>query len=160
MGNSWQAHQYIIKPDTLLVDRFPASHLPGFNMSPPSITASIEPILDKATNLVRSLQYMRNQSSEHNQIYLEIVVLQNFLTRAYSKAEDSKASDYWLSTVQFLTRKDGVFDKTVEILESLAHKVVVGGGAWPFDQEETNRIWERIRGTIRLIDFALDSVAS
>ena len=81
------------------------------------------------------------------------------MTRAYAKAKDGKASDYWVSSVQFLIRKDGIFDETIDILESLARMVIVGG-AWPFDQEETNRIWERIRRTNRLIDFALDSVVS
>jgi hypothetical protein len=160
MGNSWQAQQYIIKLDAFLVDRFPASYLPGFNMSPPSIATSISRILNTATKLVGSFQYMRDQSSEHNQIYLEIVVLQNLLTRAYSKAEDSKVSAYWFSSVQFLTRKDGVFDQTIEVLESLARNVIIGGRAWPFGPEETKRIWERIRGTNKLIDFALDSVVS
>jgi hypothetical protein len=139
---------------------FPASHLPAFNMSQPSIAASIGRILNIATNLARSLklQYMRDRSPEHNQLYLEITVLQDLLKRAYSKAGDSNNSAYWFSSMQSLTCTDGGFDQTTEVLESLACNL--GGRAWPFDQEEAKRIWGRIRRTNTLIDFALDSVVS
>ena len=159
MANTWQARQYIMKLDAFFVNSFGVSHLPGFNMSSTSIAASIKPILEKATYLAGFLLVLQDWSSEHDQIYREIIVLHNLLRRAHSKAEDSKASDYWFSSVQFLTRQDGVFDQTTEVLESMARKVTVRT-AWPFDQGETKRIWERIRGTNKLLDFALDSVES
>jgi hypothetical protein len=129
-------------------------------MSQPSIAASISRILNKATNLSFPLHYMRHSSPELNQIYLEIVALQNLLTRAYSKAGDSNASAYFVSTVQFLARQDSVFDQTTEVLDSLARYVTGSVRPWPFDQAETKRIWERIRRTNTSLDFALDSVVS
>jgi hypothetical protein len=139
---------------------FLASHLPAFNMSQPNIAASISRILNTATNLALSLklQYTRDRSPEHNQLYLEITLLESLLTRAYSKAGDSNAnaSAYWFSSIQFMTQPDGVFDQTTEVLESLARNL--GGRAWPFDQGEAKRMGERIRRTNKLIDFALDSV--
>ena len=159
MANTWQARQYIMKLDAFFVNSFGVSHLPGFNMSSTSIADSIKPILEKATYLAGFLLVLQDWSSEHDQIYREIIVLHNLLSRAYSKAQDSNASHYWFSSVQFLTRQDGVFDQTTEVLESMARKVTVRT-AWPFDQGETKRIWERIRGTNKLLDFALDSVES
>ena len=127
-------------------------------MSQPSIAAraSIESILDKVTRLLDFIISMRYQSSEHSQIHHELEMLQTLLRRAYSI--DGNASAYWSSSIQFLTRRDSVFDQTTEVLDSLIRRL--GGVDWPFGKPEAKRMWERIRRTNTSLDFALDSVVS